>query len=42
MPEKEVRSKAVPPVSGQEMLKNESPNQHHNIKKQALGPNTKR
>ena len=42
MSEKEVRLEAAKKISGQELLKNENPNQHHNIKKQALGPNTKR
>ncbi|WP_312938965.1 hypothetical protein [Oscillibacter sp.] len=32
----------VQKAEGQEKLKNQNPNQNHNTKKVALGPNTKR
>lgn len=42
MSEKEVRSEETKKALGQNALKNQNPNQQHNTKKEALGPNTKR
>lgn len=38
--EKPVES--VEKVDGKQQLKDQNPNQQHNIKKEALGPNTRR
>ena len=42
MLEQESRSTETKKAKGQDTLKNQNPNQQHNTKKEALGPNTKR
>ncbi|MEA5011172.1 MAG: hypothetical protein VB100_05570 [Angelakisella sp.] len=42
MSDKEVRNQAGKNTSSQEKMKNQNPNQTHNVKKEALGPNTNR
>ena len=39
MPEKKIRSDEIKRALGQEPLKNQNPNRHHNSRKEALGPN---
>lgn len=39
---KEIRSDETKKALGQDTLKAQNPNQQHNSKKEALGPNTKR
>ena len=42
MSEKEKNAKTANQTTGKELLKDQNPNQQHNVKKEALGPNTKR
>lgn len=42
MTEREARSEEAKKALGQDVLKKQNPNQQHNTKKEALGPNTER
>ena len=42
MAKKEVSSEETKKVSGQDTMKKQNPNRHHNAKKEASGPNAKR
>lgn len=42
MPEAKNQDEQSKKAAGKDMLKNQNPNEQHNSKKEALGPNTKR